>query len=63
VPVFFDSGRRSYVLAEYTPWPSITVEAKYGITSYVNRTSIGSGYNRVQGSTRRAVGVQVQWTL
>lgn len=63
VPVFFDQGRRSYITAAYEPVPSLTLEAKYGTTSYANRTTIGSGLNRVQGSTRRSFGIQVRWTL
>ncbi|MFB6272705.1 MAG: ComEA family DNA-binding protein [Salinibacter sp.] len=63
VPVFFDRGRRSYLLVEYAPLSALTLEAKYGITSYANRTTIGSGLNRIQGASRRSVGLQIRWTL
>jgi hypothetical protein len=63
VPVFFDRGRRSYILAAYEPVPALTLEVKYGATSYANRSTIGSGLNRVQGSSRRTFGIQVRWTL
>lgn len=61
VPVFFDRGQRSYVLAEYAPTSSITIEAKYGVTRYDNRSTIGSGLNQIDGSKRRDVGFQVRW--
>jgi len=63
VPVFFDRGRRTYVMARYEPVPSLTLEAKYGITRYDNRSTIGSGLNQVQGSRRREIRVQVRWSL
>ncbi len=62
-PVFFDRGRRSYLLVQYEPHPSLTLEAKYGVTSYENRSTIGSGLNQVEGSRRRALRLQVHWTL
>lgn len=63
VPVFFDRGRRSYVLAQYKPFPAVTLEAKFGITRYDNRDTIGSGLNEIDGSRRRDLRLQVQWTL
>ncbi len=63
VPVFFDRGRRSYVLAQYEPFPALTLEAKYGMTTYDNRSTIGSGLNQIDGSRRREIRVQVRWTL
>jgi DNA uptake protein ComE-like DNA-binding protein len=63
VPVFFDRGRRSYILAQYEPFPSLTLEAKYGMTSYDNRSTVGSGLNQIDGSRRREIRVQVRWTL
>jgi hypothetical protein len=63
VPVLFDQGRRSYVLIDYDVLPALTLEAKYGVTTYVNRTTVGSGLNEIQGSQRRGLRVQVKWTL
>jgi len=63
VPVFFGRGQRSYVMVQYEPFPSLTLEAKYGITQYENRSTIGSGLNQIQGSSRRDIRVQVQWSL
>lgn len=63
VPVFFDRGRRSYLMARYDLLPTLTLEAKYGVTSYANRSTIGSGLNQIDGSRRRTVRFQVRWTL
>jgi len=62
-PVFFDRGRRTYLLVRYEPFSSLTVGAKYGVTRYANRASVGSGLNEVDGSRRREVRVQVDWTF
>lgn len=48
---------------QYEPFPSVTVVAKYGVTRYIDRSSIGSGLNQIDGSRRREVRVQVRWTL
>lgn len=61
VPVFFDEGRRSYVMAQYAPWAALTVAVKYGITTYARPRTIGSGLNALYGTSRRALRAQVQW--
>lgn len=61
VPVFFDRGRRSYVLLEYSPTSTVTVEAKYGTTRYDNRARIGSGLNQIDGPRRRKIALQLRW--
>lgn len=61
VPVFFDQGRRSYILAEYELASSLTLEFKYEVTRYTNRSTIGSGLNQVDGRRRREVRAQVRW--
>lgn len=63
VPVFFDRGRRSYVLAQYEPVPALTLEAKFGITRYDNRDTIGSGLNQIAGPRRRDLRLQVRWAF
>lgn len=63
VPVFFDRGRRAYLMVRHDLLPALTLEAKYGVTSYANRSTIGSGLNQIDGSRRRAVRFQIRWTL
>lgn len=61
VPVFFDRGRRSYVLAQYEPTSSLTLEAKYGVTWFPHRQTIGSGRNQIEGNRSRDIRLQVRW--
>ena len=62
VPVLFDRGRRSYVLVQYEPFSSLTLEAKYGVTWYPHRQSIGSGLNETPGNRSREIRLQLRWT-
>jgi hypothetical protein len=61
VPALFDQGRRTYVLAQYKPTSDITLEAKYGVTWYPHRQTIGSGLNRKDGNRAREIRAQIRW--
>jgi hypothetical protein len=61
VPVLFDRGRRSYLLAQYEPTSNLTVEAKYGVTWYPHRQTIGSGLNETEGNRSRELRLQLRW--
>jgi hypothetical protein len=61
VPVLFDRGRRSYVLAQYEPTAALTIEAKYGVTWYPHRRTVGSGLNETPGNRSRELRIQVRW--
>jgi len=63
VPAFYGEGRRSYVLLQYEPTPSLTIEAKYGATWYPHRRTLGSGLNATDGPASREVRLQLRWTL
>ncbi|MFP4228688.1 MAG: helix-hairpin-helix domain-containing protein, partial [Salinivenus sp.] len=63
VPVFFDKGQRSYLLLQYTPTPSFSIRAKYGVTWYPHRDSIGSGLNATDGNRKRDARLQLRWEL
>jgi hypothetical protein len=61
VPVLYGQGHRSYVLAEYAPWAGLTLEAKYGVTWYPHRQTIGSGPTATGGPATRELRLQVRW--
>ena len=63
VPAFYGEGHRSYVLLQYEPTSSLTIEAKYGVTWYPRRRTLGSGLNATDGPASREVRLQVRWTL
>lgn len=63
VPVFFERGRRSYLLVQYEPTSSVVLEAKFGVLRYANLSTVGSGLNEVASPQRREIGLQVRWNL
>jgi hypothetical protein len=63
VPVLYGQGQRSYLLLQYDPTASFTVEAKYGVTWYPTRHTIGSGLQATSGPKRRELRLQIRWSL
>ena len=61
VPAFQGRGTRSYLLVRYRPSTRLTVEARYAVTRYDDRSTVGSGLDEVDGSRLREAGVQVLW--
>ena len=63
VPALFDQGHRSYLLLQYAPFPSLSIGAKYGVTWYPHRDTVGSGLNATDGNQAREVRLQIRWSL
>jgi len=63
VPVLYGEGQRSYVLVQYEPTASLTIEGKYGVTWYPHRRTIGSGLTATEGPRDREVRLQIRWRL
>jgi len=61
VPALFGRGERSYVLVRLDLGRGATLEAKYGVTRYSDRTVIGSGLNELQSNRRREIRTQIRW--
>lgn len=56
-PVFYDRGSRYYLNAQYRLGRHIRLWLKWGQTIYANRSSIGSGLDRIDGNKRPEVRV------
>lgn len=63
VPALHGEGKRSYALIRYEPQSSLTIEAKYGVTWFPRRDTVGSGLAQTDSNMRREVRLQVRWTL
>ncbi len=59
-PALFDRGQRQYILVRYQPFDFLDLYAKYGITYYENRQTVGSGLDESIGNTRSNFGVQAR---
>lgn len=59
---YFDHGVRAVLLA-FMPLgvPSLTLHAKLGATRYFNRSTIGSGFERIEQNHREDLQVQLRW--
>lgn len=61
VPALSGRGDRSYLLLRLAISDAATLEAKYGITRYDDRSAVGSGLAEVNGNRVREIDVQLHW--
>lgn len=59
--VLFDKGSRFSFLLRADLWTSIQIRIKLATTRYVNRSEIGSGLQRIEGSRKTDAGIQVRF--
>lgn len=58
---YYGQGFRFYLVARYVIASSIQITAKYAITTRVNASSIGSGYDQTPGDHRQQWKLQLDW--
>lgn len=63
VPALSGRGERSYVLVRWSLAAGFRVEAKYGVTRYADRDTVGSGLDAVEGNRIRELRLQIHWSL
>ena len=61
VPALSGRGERSYVLVRWLVGKGFRVEAKYGVTRYADRDTVGSGLDAVEGNRIRELRCQLHW--
>lgn len=61
IPAFSDRGMKFYILFKYKIIKNLTVWAKYGLTYYLDKESLGSGYTESQGNKRSEIKLQLRW--
>lgn len=62
-PSYLDQGLRGYLVVRYEPTDQLSIGAKYAITNYSNRTTVGSGYELIEASHRQQWKVQLRWKI
>lgn len=60
MPSFYGRGFRALAIVNYNITKSLTLAAKYAVTHYLDRESVGSGAAETQGPDRQTVFVQVR---
>lgn len=63
IPMLYGRGMRAYALVRYNVSDKLMFAAKYAITYYADRESIGSGAAETEGPARQTWFVQVRWKL
>ena len=63
IPAYSGTGVRDYAVINYSVSDHLTVSFRYARTRYTNRDSIGSGLDRIEGSSKRDVKFQVRLRL
>jgi hypothetical protein len=63
VPAYFYQGSRAYILLRYTFLRRFDIWARYGTSVFANRSSIGTGPEEIEGTTRSDVTVQLRVKL
>lgn len=62
-PSYYYKGSRAYVLFRYTFLRRFDLWARYGVSIFANRNSIGSGAEEILGTTRSDVTIQLRIKL
>ena len=60
IPAYFNEGSRYYILLKYEYKKNVELWLRYAAFVYANQTALGTGPERIDGSTRSEVGVQLR---
>ena len=63
IPMLYGKGVRAHVLVRYSVSDRLMLAAKYAVTHYADRESIGSGAAETEGPARQTWFVQLRWKL
>jgi hypothetical protein len=63
IPAFFDKGFRYYTNITYDFSKKLAIWLRLARTTYLNRQTVGSGLDEIQGSNRTEFRVQMLWKL
>jgi hypothetical protein len=61
IPVFYEKGYRYYVNLNYDVSKRLTLWARVASTVYSGKTTVGSGYDAIEGNRRTEVKLQLQY--
>jgi len=60
-PAYYGRGQRLALMVQAAVTPQLTLTAKAGCTHYLDRNTIGSGLQQIDGSTQSDLDLQVRW--
>ena len=59
--MFYGEGLRYWLMARATIGKRLTLTAKFGVTDYFDRTTIGSSYQQIDASSLSDLDLQLRW--
>jgi hypothetical protein len=63
IPGLYGQGTRAYAIAQVAFSKQLTIWLRYATTRYRHQTTVGTGLEEIQGSTRSEVKVQVRYKM
>jgi hypothetical protein len=60
IPAYYSRGSRVYLLAQYSITPKIDIWFRVAQIFFANQTSLGSGLDKIEGSTRSDARIQIR---
>lgn len=63
LPMLIGKGLRAYAIVHYSPYKHLTIAAKYTLSIYSDRDSIGSGHDIIDGNHLQTWNIQVRWNF
>ena len=63
IPMFYGKGLRAHVVVRWSINENISLAAKYGVTRYLDRDSVGSGAAETEGPARQTWFVQLRFKM
>lgn len=58
---YLDQGLRSYLVVRYNITPSLSLAAKYAITAYSDKETVGTGYEAIDANHKQVWKIQLHW--
>lgn len=58
---YLDQGLRSYLVVRYNITPSLSLAAKYAITAYADKETVGTGYEAIDANHKQVWKIQLHW--
>lgn len=61
IPPYFGRANRFYIVADWDIMPKLSLQAKYARTVFLDRETISSGQNEIDGNSITDIKVQLRW--
>src|SRR5690606_28645814 len=60
-PLYYDKGIRTYINLRWRAFHSVDLWARYALTKYIDKESVGSGLDQISNDKKSDVTLQLRW--